>query len=78
MVARSALTKKCFLKSPKKSFDGLGATNTVYNTVAELRPFFTAFGISSPNISTIIFSQFLNREKIIILQKCIKDQYQPK
>ena len=52
--------------------------NTVYNPVVDLKPLFTAFEISSTNISTIIISQFLNRKKIIILQKPIEDQYQPK
>ena len=77
MVARRALTKKSFRKSPKNLLSAMGK-NTVYSTVVDLKPLFTAFEISSSNISTIIISQFLNRKKIIILQKPIEDQYQPK
>ena len=77
MVARRALTKKSFLKSPKNLLAAL-VKKTVHTTAVELKPLFTAFEISSPNISTIIISQFLNRKKIIILQKPIEDQYQPK
>jgi len=37
--------------------------NTVYNPVVDLKPLFTAFEISSPNISTIIIFTIFKPEK---------------